>query len=171
MGDGTEMLLVGGVLSCAAALLLIVWLIHHAAAEAALRDAAAAARQEEAVRIELLERRLAVCARLDALWLCWARGERPGEAMLADAAAAAEQARTLFPAELGPDLDEVTALLAAAARHLGWQRTAIERGRHGERVALLEQEAELEHRLKPKIAGLRALLVETSRPAGARRDL
>ena len=167
MSEATEILLVGGLLLCAAVLLLLAWLVHRGAADAARRCAADAERQEEAFRIELLERRMAVCARLDALWLCWARCERPDQALLTDAAAAAEQARTLFPAELGPDLDEATALLVAAVRHQGWQRSAIEQGRHGERVALLEQEAELERTLKPKIAGLRALLVEASRPACA----
>jgi hypothetical protein len=167
VGGLTDKLLVGGVLLCAGALLLLAWLVHRHAVASALREGEAARLREEALRMELLDRRRAVCARLDALWLCWARCERPGEALLADAAAAAEEARLLFPAELGPDLDEVSALLVAAVRHRGWGRAAVEQGRHGERVVLLEQEAELERALKPKVAGLRTLLAEASRPAGA----
>lgn len=168
MSNAGEMLLVVGVLLCAGALIFLAWLVHRRTADAALRDSADRLSREESFRIELLARRMEVCAPLDSLWLCWARCERPDEALFAKAAAATEQARALFPAELGPDLDEVTALLVEAVRHQGWQRSAIEHGRHGERVALLEQQAELERALKPKIAGLRTLLVEASRPAAAR---
>ena len=119
------------------------------------------------MRIELLDRRRALCSRIDVLWLCWARCERPGLHHFADAAAAAEEARMLFPAELGPDLDEVAELLATAVRQQSWQQAAIDHRRHEERIELLEQEEALMRSLKPKIAGLRTLLVEAGRPGCA----
>ena len=63
------------------------------------------ARQIE--RLALIERREAVCAPLDAVWLCWTRCVPPDEAHLHDAARAAESAKRLFPADMEPDFDEV----------------------------------------------------------------
>jgi hypothetical protein len=162
-------LLTGALLLCAAGLFLVAWLVHRNGAAQAARDEAAAARERDsadrAVRMQLLERRQSVCARIDALWLCWARCERPADAHVADAAAAIEEARMLFPAELAADLDEAASLLAAAVRHQSWRRTAVEHGRHGERVALLDREVELEQALKPRITALRNLLLEATRLA------
>jgi hypothetical protein len=171
VSDATSISIIAGELLCAGALLLVAWLVWRNGAAQAARHAEAVERRrrrmDELLRLRLLERRLAVHARLDALWLCWARCERPGEALLAGAAAAVEEAKLVFPAELQPGLDEAASLLLASIRHLGWREEAIERGRHGERVALLDREAELEQALKPKIAGLRTVLLEATRPAGA----
>ena len=169
MNDTIAILLTGALLLCAAGLFLVAWLVHRNGAAQAARDEAAAAREREAadraLRMQLLERRQSVCARIDALWLCWARCERPAEGLVADASAAIEEARMLFPAELAAHLDEASSLLAAAVRHQGWRRAAVERGRHGERIALLDREAELEQALKPSITSLRALLLEATRLA------
>ena len=162
-------LLTGALLLCAAGLFLVAWLVHRNGAAQAARDEAAAAREqdaaERALQLQLLERRQSVCTRIDALWLCWARCERPGDGLVADAAAAIEEARMLFAAELAADLDEAASLLAAAVRHQSWRREAVERGRHGERIALLDREAELEQTLKPRITSLRTLLLEATRLA------
>jgi hypothetical protein len=122
---------------------------------------------EGLLRLRLLDRRLAVHARLDALWLCWARCERPGAAILAAAAASLEEAKAIFPLALQPELDEVASLLLAAVRNHGWREEAIERGRHGERIALIDREAELDQALKPRIAALRTTLLEITRPPDA----
>jgi hypothetical protein len=167
LGDFIFLAMIGALLLFAAALVLFAFQIRRTAAERIAAEARRDSLDEDRIRIELLDRRRALCVRIDALWLCWARCERPGQGLLADAAAAAEEARMLFPAELGPDLDEVAGLLASAARHQGWQQAAIEHYRHEERVALLEQEEQMMRVLKPKIAGLRALLVEAGRPGCA----
>ena len=164
MDDFVSLLTIGALLLFAAALVLFAIQIRRTAAERLAADERRNALDEDRIRIELLDRRRALCARIDALWLCWARCERPGQHLLADAAAAAEEARMLFPAELGPDLDEVAGLLATAARQQSWQQAAIDHRRHDERIELLEQEEALMRTLKPKIAGLRALLVEAGRP-------
>jgi hypothetical protein len=165
--DFVSLLMIGALLLFAAALALFAFQIRRTAAERLAADERRNALDENRMRIDLLDRRRALCVRIDALWLCWARCERPGRDLLADAAAAAEEARMLFPAELGPDLDEVAGLLAAATRHQSWQEAAIDHRRHEERIALLEQEEQMMRSLKPKIAGLRALLVEAGRPGCA----
>ena len=167
MGDFIFLAMIGALLLFAAALILFALQMRRTAAERLAAEARRDALEEDGMRMELLDRRRALCARIDALWLCWARCEKPGRHLLADAAAAAEEARMLFPAELGPDLDEVSGLLAAAVRQQGWQESAIDHRRHEERIALLEQEEALMRSLKPKIAGLRALLVEAGRPGCA----
>ena len=167
MGDFIFLAMIGALLLFAAALVLFALQIRRTAGERLAAEARRDSLDEDRMRIELLDRRRSLCARIDALWLCWARCERPSQQLLADAAAAAEEARMLFPAELGPDLDEVAGLLAAAARHQSWQQNAIDHRRHDERIALLEQEEALMRSLKPKIAGLRALLVEAGRPGCA----
>ena len=163
-GDTLILATIGALLLFAAALILFALQIRRASAERRAAEARRNALDEDRIRIELLDRRRALCVRIDALWLCWARCERPGQHLLADAAAAAEEARMLFPADLGPDLDEVAGLLASAARQQSWQQAAIDHRRHEERVELLEQEEALMRTLKQKIAGLRALLVEAGRP-------
>ena len=167
MDDFVSLLTIGALLLFAAALVLFAIQIRRTAAERLAADERRNALDEDRIRIELLDRRRALCARIDALWLCWARCERPGQHLLADAAAAAEEARMLFPADLGPDLDEVAGLLATAVRQQSWQQAAIDHRRHDERIELLEQEEALMRTLKPKIAGLRALLVEAGRPGSA----
>src|SRR5215213_2811451 len=129
----TQALAIAGELLCFGALLLVAWLVWRNGAAATARHADAAARRsarmEGLLRLRLLDRRLSVHSRLDALWLCWARCERPGEAVLAAAAASLEEAKAIFPAELQPELDEVASLLLAAVRNHGWREEAIERGR------------------------------------------
>ena len=164
MGDFILLAMIGALLLFAAALVLFAFQIRRTAAERIAAEARRDSLDEDRMRIELLDRRRALCVRIDALWLCWARCERPGQGLLADAAA---EARMLFPAELGPDLDEVAGLLASAARHQSWQQAAIDHRRHEERLALLDQEEQMMRMLKPKIAGLRALLVEAGRPGCA----
>ena len=167
MGDLVSLLMIGALLLFAAALALFAFQVRRTAAERRASEARRDSLDEDRMRIELLDRRRALCVRIDALWLCWARCERPGQHLFADAAAAAQEARMLFPAELGRDLDEVAALLASAARHQSWQQSAIDHRRHEERIALIEQEEQLVRTLKPRIAGLRALLVEAARPGCA----
>ena len=167
MDDLVSLLTIGALLLFAAALALFALQIRRTAAERLAAEARRDSLDEDRMRMELLDRRRGLCVRIDALWLCWARCETPGPHLLADAAAAAEEARMLFPAELGPDLDEVAGLLAAAARHQSWQQAAIDHRRHEERIALIEQEEQMMRSLKPKIAGLRALLVEAGRPGCA----
>ena len=167
MGDLVSIVLIGALLLFAAAILLFAWQIRRTAAERIAADERRNALEAERIRMDLLDRRRALYVRIDALWLCWARCERPGAGLLADAAAAADEARMLFPPELEPDLDQVSQLLSAAARHQAWQRDAVDHRRHDERVALIENEEALMRSLKPKIAGLRSLLVEAARPASA----
>ena len=68
---------------------------------------------------------------------------------------------------LAANVDEVASLLLATVRNHGWREEAIERGRHGERIALIDREAELEQALKPRVAGLRTKLIEITRPVEA----
>jgi hypothetical protein len=117
-------------------------------------------------RMALLDRRQAACAPLDHIWYCWASCTPPYEDALQAAALAAEAARRLFPADLEPDLDEVARHLIALSRHRGRQHDAVLGERHGERVALLEEEAEMERRLKAKLVSLRILLADACRPGG-----
>jgi cell division protein FtsL len=164
-----SILLIGALLLCAAALVLLAWQVRRNGAALAARDEAAAAAQralaEQTFRLQLLDRRRSVCTRLDALWLCWSRCERPADAVVAEAAAAVEEARSLFPAELAEQLDEAASLLAAAVRHQSWRQAAVEHGRHGERVALLDREAELERALRPCLTTLRTALLDATRLA------
>src|SRR6185503_5402042 len=122
---------------------------------------------EQAQRLNLLERRESVCAPLDVLWLCWTRCLTPEDEALHAAMQAAEAAKRLFSAELEPDLDEVARLLAALCRQRALQREAVLAGRHGERVALLDEESATERMLKPKLAALRTLLAEATRPVAS----
>lgn len=169
MNDIVSILLIGAFLLCAAALFMVAWQIRrNGAAQAARDEAAEAGRRDTAermLRLQLLERRQSVCARLDSLWLCWTRCERPADSIVADASAAVEEARALFPAELAAELDEAAALLAAAVRHQSWREATIGQGRHGERVALLDREAELERALRPCVTSLRTRLLEATRLA------
>lgn len=145
---------------------LVLALRRHAARIVAL-ESANRALAGQVDRLALLDRREAACAPLDALWLCWSRCTPPDEEVLRAAALAAEGAKRLFPAELAPDLDEVSRLLSGLVRHRSRQRDAVLAGRHRERVVLIEEEAEMEHKLRPKLAGLRALLADAARPAAA----
>ena len=167
MSDLIFLAMIVALLLFAAALVLFALQIRRSAAERLVAEARRDSLDEDRMRIELLDRRRALCVRIDALWLCWARCERPGPGLIADAAAAVEEARLLFPPDLEPDLDQVSKLLSAAARQQAWQQSAIDHRRHDERVALLEQEEALMRSLKPRIAGLRTLLVEAARPASA----
>lgn len=156
------------VLAAAAIVAIILALaMRRSAARIAALEAENRALADDAERLALFDRREAACAPLDALWLCWGRCAHPDDAMLDAAARAAEAAKRLFPAEIEPDLDEVARLLAGLAARRAWQREAVRGGRHGERVALLDEEAEMERMLKPKLDGLRTLLADATRP-GAR---
>ena len=150
----------------AGALLVLAWTIdRRGRREEAQAGAAAAAAVREALRLRLLERRLAVHARLDALWLCWARRGRPDSALLGEAAAAAEEAKLLFAAEHGPELDETGRLLIALERARQWQEEALNRGRPSERDEIRERQAELESALLARVERLRERLAEETRNA------
>jgi hypothetical protein len=154
------------VVAAAVIVALMLALRRHAARIIAL-ESANRALAGQVDRLALLDRREAACAPFDALWLCWSRCTPPDEEVLRAAALAAEGAKRLFPAELAPDLDEVSRLLSGLVRHRSRQRDAVLAGRHRERVELIEEEAEMEHKLRPKLAGLRTLLADAARPATA----
>jgi hypothetical protein len=161
-----QVILLGSLAALAAAAViafLALALRRHAARIVAL-EAANRALAGQIDRLALLDRREAACAPLDALWLCWSRCTAPDEAVLDAAAVAAEGAKRLFPRELEPDLDEISRLLGGLVRHRGREREAVLAGRHGERVALMEEEREMERLLRPKLAALRTLLADAARP-------
>ena len=164
--QGLALILVFALVAASAAIILLVLTVRRQAKRAAALEAEKGELAEQLTRLQLLERREAACAPFDALWLCWARCVPPDEAHLHAAARAAESAKRLFPADLEPDLDEVCRLLVALAGHRVRQRDAIRYERHGERVSLMEEEAEMERLLKPKLSGLRTLLADASRPLG-----
>jgi hypothetical protein len=154
--------------AAAIAIVLLALNLRRRAAQLRSLEAENRALLDQAERLALLDRRGETCAPLDALWLCWSRCAAPGDEMLHAAALATEAAKRLFPAELEPDLDEVAQLLGGLVRHRAWQGDAVRGGRHGERVTLLDEEAEMVRMLKPKLDGLRSLLADATRPAGAR---
>lgn len=164
--QGLAPILVFALVAAVAASALLALAVRRQARRIAALDAEKGNLAQQVERLTLLERREAVCAPFDALWLCWARCVPPDEAHLHAAARAAESAKRLFPADLEPDLDEVCRLLIALAGHRVRQREAIRYERHGERVSLMEEEAEMERLLKPKLSGLRTLLADASRPCG-----
>jgi hypothetical protein len=161
----TGLLIAGQSLS----LLAIAWLVWQlrgalrarAAAEAAL--AARLAGEDRAMRLELLDRRTAVIAPIDTLWLSWSRGTRPDGGDLADALKAVEEARLIFPTDLAEALEQSSAQLLAYIDHLHWQRSEVANGRRFDRHEMLERELELEAGLKPRIQELRARLAAEAR--------
>lgn len=160
---GEIMELAEGIL-IAAAILVLAWTVERRGLrEGAKAGDAAAAADREALRLCLLERRLAVHARLDALWLCWGRRARPEGALLSDAAAAAEEAKLLFAAEHRADLDEAGRLIAALEQARLWHEEALRGGRPSERDELRERQAEIETALLARIERLRERLGEETR--------
>ena len=156
-----------GAVAAAALIAALLQALRRAARRIAALETEKRALSQQVQRLELLERRESVCAPLDALWLCWARCLAPEDDMFHAAMQAAEAAKRLFAAELEPDLDEVAHLLAALCQQRALQREAVLAGRHGERVALLEAESATERMLKPKLAALRTLLAEATRPVAS----
>jgi hypothetical protein len=158
---------VAGAAAVAALIAVLLQALRRHAGRIARLEMENRALSEHAERLELLERRESVCAPLDAPWLCWARCLAPDDEALHAAMQAAEAAKRLFAAELEPDLDEVARLLGRLCRQRALQREAVLAGRHGERVALLEEESATERALKPKLAALRTLLAEATRPVAS----
>ncbi len=170
VGELGPLIAVAAVVVAAALLTALAIALGRRNARIARLEAEIGALSRQLDQLALLERREAVCSPLDAVRLCWARCAPPDEQALHEAAMAAESAKRLFPAHLEPDLDEVARLLFGLARHRARQRDAVLAGRHGERVALMEEEAEMENVLKPKLAALNMLLTEAARPFGASGD-
>ena len=148
----------------AASVLALAWTVERRGRrdEARAGELAAAA-EREALRLRLLERRLAVHARLDALWLCWARRGRPDTALLGEAAAAAEEAKLLFAPEHEAELAEAGRLLVALERSRQWQEEALNRGRSAESDELRERQAEIESALLAAVERLRGRLGDETR--------
>ena len=165
---GLSLILVLALALAAAAVVLLSLAVRRQAKRVTALEVEKGELARQIERLALIERREAVCAPLDAVWLCWTRCVPPDEVHLHDAARAAESAKRLFPADMEPDFDEVARLLTALAGQRVRQRDAIRYERHGERVSLMEEEAEMERLLKPQLSGLRTLLAEASRPLGTR---
>jgi hypothetical protein len=161
----TTLLALFAAAAAALALLLAIALRSRMRRIGVLENENEALREQDG-RMALLERREAVCAPLDLLSLCWKRCVPPDEEIIHNASAAAEAAKRLFPADLEPDLDEIARRLAALAEQRARQRDAVLAGRHGERIALMEEEADIERVLKPKLAALGTLLADAVRPVG-----
>jgi hypothetical protein len=156
------LVLILAVASVAAMLLLV---LRRQAKRIASLEAEKDALAAQLDRMALLDRRQAACAPLDHIWYCWVACTSPDEEALREAALAAEAARRLFPADFERDLDEMARHLITLSRHRGLQREAVLSGRHSERIALLEEEAEMERRVKAKLSSLRGLLADACRPA------
>lgn len=167
MSESVAIALTAGLaLSLASILLLVLLLARERAARRAAEAALETARDEaegQAARIELLDRRRAAIAPIEALWRCWAVGGLPDDSLLADAARALAEARLLFAGHLQADLDGAALLVVEHLRCQGWQRAAIDSGRHDERVDLIREEIDREPRLKRSICDLRDRLVEAAR--------
>lgn len=167
MSETVAILLGSGLALCLVLILALSWLLMRersarAAAEAALgavRDEAA----ERTSRLDLLDRRRAAIAPIESLWLAFASGGRPDEALLADTIRALAEIRLLFAGHLQAELDDTVLLVVEHMRGQGWQRAAIQAGRHDERADLIAEEITREGRLKPKIEMLRSRLADAAR--------
>ena len=154
-----EMMELAEGLLVAGAILVLAWTIERRGRrdEARAVETSGAA-EREALRLCLLERRLAGHSRFDALWLCWSRRVRPEAALLSEAAAAAEEAKLLFADEHRDDLDEACRLIAALEQARLWQEEALRGGLPSERDALRERQAEIETALAARVQRLRERL-------------
>jgi hypothetical protein len=148
----------------------IGWLTWRLRQEQAARREAVAAlherqaiAEEKALRLALLDRRLAVVAPLETFRLAIGRGCRPDLEICRGAAQALGEARLLFPGSLAGELTEAAALLRDYARNLAWQHEAVGSGRHGERIELAEAEIAIEQRLRPKLDGICSRLAQNTR--------
>jgi len=165
VSEGVAIFLGAG-LALGLVLLLGVLLARERAARRAADAALAASRNEtteRAARLDLLDRRRAAIAPIEALWLAWASGRIPDEAQLADAVRALAEARLLFADHLQAELDEAMLLIVEHVRGMDWQRAALDAGRHGERADLIDEEIARERRLKPRIEALRIRLGDAAR--------
>jgi hypothetical protein len=159
-------LLAGLALALPAALLLALALGRERARRRAAEAALAAHRETAALSAEqlaLLDRRRAAIQPLDALAAAWTRSCRPAQALVAAAGAALDEAHSVFPRALAPELDEAAALLLCYRRHQDEAEAAIGDGRRSTREEMLEREIALESALKPKLAGLRRRLADAAR--------
>jgi hypothetical protein len=167
VSESVAILLGAGLVLCLVLILFLTLLLtRERAARRAAEAALAAGRDEsadQAGRLALLDRRRAAIAPIEALWLAWAGGGRPGETMLAEAARALAEARLLFAGHLQAELDEAALLIVEHVRGQSWQRAAIEAGRHDERADLIGEEIARERALKPRIADLRIRLADAAR--------
>jgi hypothetical protein len=162
-----DIILGAGELALLAGLCWLAWLLRRecaarAAAVAAL-DARQAVAEEKALKLALLDRRLAVIAPLEDLCLALDRGCRVEANALAAAARALGEARLLFPGALAAEMAEVAALLHGYERNQAWLREAVGAGRHEERKGLADAEMAIEQVLKPKLTGLGSMFAQVAR--------